>query len=86
MPKQKIILIYIKIALSLFLISALYGWLIRYSSVTKLSFFDYAKFLQAHSHVTFLGWGFMSVTPLFNWLLLSHSKAFNKIYKWIGEV
>ena len=83
MPKQKSISIYIKITLSLFFISAFYGWLIRFNSVTALPFFSYTKFLQAHPHVTFLGWGFMSLTTLFNWIFLPHSTSFSKTYKWL---
>lgn len=81
--KNKNIKLYVKIALTLFFISAFYGWLMRYDTVVNLSFFKYTKVLQAHSHVTFLGWGFMSVTTLFNWLFLPKEQAFNRIYKWL---
>lgn len=83
MIENKTIELYIKLSLGLFLFSAFYGWLIRLNAITNLSFFDYAKFLQAHSHVTFLGWGFMGVTALFNWLFLQKTNGFNATYKWL---
>jgi len=69
---------YIKIALVLFIISALYGWLMRLSAVVNIPDFNYTRFLQSHSHVTFLGWGFIGVTTLFNYLFLNKDKSFNK--------
>jgi hypothetical protein len=71
----------LKIALFLFFISALYGWFMRLSSVYNLPNFDYTRFLQAHSHVTFLGWGFIGVTTLFNYLFLNKQKQFNTKFK-----
>jgi len=72
---------YIKIAVVLFLVSALYGWLMRLSSVVNISDFNYTRFLQSHSHVTFLGWGYIGVTTLFNHLFLNKEKQFNKKFK-----
>ncbi len=51
----------IKIALFFFLVSALYGWSLRLYKVTDFITIDYKSILQAHSHVTFLGWGFLAV-------------------------
>ena len=70
----------------LFFLSALYGLFMRLNAVYTLPFFDYAKFLQAHSHITFLGWGFMSVTALYNWLFLPKYIAFNSFFKWLFGV
>jgi len=72
---------YIKIAVVLFLVSALYGWLMRLSSVVNISHFNYTRFLQSHSHVTFLGWGYIGITTLFNYLFLNKEKQFNKKFK-----
>jgi hypothetical protein len=74
---------YIKIALVLFLISALYGWLMRLSTVVNIPNFNYTLFLQAHSHVTFLGWGFIGTTTLFNYLFIKKDKSINKKFKFI---
>ncbi len=73
----------IKIALLLFFISALYGWFMRMSSVFNIPSFNYTRVLQAHSHVTFLGWGFIGVTTLFNHLFINKQKQFNRKFKFI---
>jgi len=83
MTNQKTANNYIKVALALFFISALYGWLMRLSSIYQIPNFDYTRFLQAHSHVTFLGWGFIGVTTLFNYLFLDNNTAFSVKFKWI---
>ncbi len=49
-----------KFALFLFVLSALYGLLIRWNFVFPISLFDYKNFLQSHSHVAFLGWGYVA--------------------------
>jgi len=77
---------YIKIAVILFLTSALYGWLMRLSVIVNIPDFNYTRFLQSHSHVTFLGWGFIGVTTLFNYLFLNKDKPFNKKFKFIFGV
>jgi len=74
---------YIKIAVVLFLVSALYGWLMRLSSVVNIPDFNYTRFLQSHSHVTFLGWGFIGVTTLLNFLFISKDKQFSEKFKFI---
>ena len=67
------------IALLFFFISALYGWLLRLQKVTPIPDFKYAHFIQAHSHVTFLGWGFLAVMGLVGLLYLPEKTA-NKAY------
>ena len=48
--------------LALFILSALTGLFIRYNFVFPTSFFSYQNFLQSHSHVAFLGWGYITTT------------------------
>lgn len=74
---------YIKLALILFFLSASYGVLMRLSTVVNIPNFNYTRFLQSHSHVTFLGWGFIGVTTLFNFLFLPKEKQFNTLFKTI---
>jgi len=61
---NKKILKQIKTALFFFLVSALYGWSLRLYRVVDFISIDYKSIVQAHSHVTFLGWGFLAVISL----------------------
>lgn len=54
----------INIALLFFVISAVYGLLLRWQFVQPVFKYPYSDVLQAHSHVTFLGWGFLCVITL----------------------
>lgn len=47
-------------SLGLFILSALYGLLIRWNFVFPIQLFTYKNFLQSHSHVAFLGWGYIA--------------------------
>ncbi len=51
-------------SLFLFMMAALYGFLMRWYNAFGLPGFDYFRFLQAHSHVAFLGWGFVAASAL----------------------
>jgi len=62
--KQFYITIYFRIALLFFFVSAVYGWMMRLQHVLTIPKFIYGHFLQAHSHVTFLGWGFIATISL----------------------
>ena len=53
-----------RVAMLFLVVSVSYGWLMRFHRVVNIPKFVYASFLQAHSHVTFLGWGFLGVTSL----------------------
>lgn len=66
-------------ALFFFAISALYGLLLRFYKVHNIHSFHYERFLQAHSHVTFLGWGFISVTSMIIYLFHPNWLAEKKI-------
>ena len=48
------------IPLILFILSALYGLLIRWNFIFPIKSFIYKNFLQSHSHVAFLGWGYIA--------------------------
>lgn len=52
------------IPLVFFVLSAGLGLLMRYSQVYGLAFPGFQNLLQAHSHVTFLGWGFLAILLL----------------------
>ena len=53
----------IKTARIFFIISALYGLLLRLNHLIEIPI-KYKNILQAHSHVTFLGWGFLAVISI----------------------
>ena len=72
---------WITIAFSLLIISAAYGWLIRYNNIYPLDFINYKNFLQSHSHVAFLGWGYLAIINCLNYLFLEEKKRNKKIYK-----
>lgn len=59
--KSKSLHIQIIIPLVFFAIAALYGFLLRLQMVSPIFPANYHNIVQAHSHVTFLGWGFLSV-------------------------
>lgn len=48
------------IAFAFFIISAFIGLLIRYNFVVPSAAITYNNFLQAHSHIAFLGWGYLA--------------------------
>ncbi len=54
----------VSFSLFLFMMAALYGFLMRWYNAFGLPGFDYFRFLQAHSHVAFLGWGFVAASAL----------------------
>ena len=71
------------IPLVFFALSAGLGVLMRYGQVYGLVFPGFQNLLQAHSHVTFLGWGFLSV------LLLIHTYfeiPLDKKYNWLWRI
>lgn len=68
-------------AFALFILSALYGLLMRWNFVFPIKLFIYKNFLQSHSHVAFLGWGYVvTITAIIqNYLtdLQQKSKVYN---------
>lgn len=69
------------LALSLFMLSAIYGLLLRWNFTFPLQFINYKHYLQSHSHVAFLGWGYLATIGV----LLSNFVEVNakqkKVYK-----
>lgn len=69
------------IALALFILSALYGLLIRLNFVTPIDSFVYRNFLQSHSHVAFLGWGYIAVIGAIIHCFVPEKKRNHNTYK-----
>ena len=68
-------------SIALFILSALYGLLIRWNFVFPIESFVYKNFLQSHSHVAFLGWGYMaSIGAIVHCFVPTTTKQ-KKIYK-----
>ena len=61
---KKLLASRIKIARTFFIISAIYGLLLRLYAIVDFIPVAYKNILQAHSHVTFLGWGFLAVISI----------------------
>jgi len=61
---KKLVASRIKIARIFFIISAIYGLILRFYHVSNILPITYKNILQAHSHVTFLGWGFLAVISI----------------------
>jgi len=71
----------IKIALLFFLVTALYGWLLRLYPLVDFIPYPYRDILQAHSHVTFLGWGFLAMLALIRELFALDNKGWERLDK-----
>jgi len=70
-----------KFAFLLFILSALYGLILRWNFTFPLSFVNYQHFLQSHSHVAFLGWGYLAtIGVLLNYFVKATAKQ-KRIYK-----
>jgi len=54
----------IKIARVFFILSAFYGLLLRLHKHVDFFSFNYKNILEGHSHIAFLGWGFLAVISL----------------------
>lgn len=67
-------------AFALFILSALYGLLLRWNFAFPTKFVDYQRFLQSHSHVAFLGWGYLvTIGSILNYFIKPTSKQL-KVY------
>lgn len=64
-----------------FLISALYGLLLRINFFLPFDNIIHTWLAQGHSHVAFLGWGFLATTALMNQLFLNENQQKKKVYK-----
>lgn len=74
----------IKISLFFFLVSAIYGWSLRLYRVVDFIQIDYKNILQAHSHVTFLGWGFLAIISIVGFVYFpkksTHSRYLRSLF------
>jgi hypothetical protein len=69
------------IAFALFILSACFGLLIRWNFVFPINGFVYKNFIQSHSHVAFLGWGYLAIIGAIIINFLSKNQQQHKIYK-----
>lgn len=76
--KSKFIYLY---ALTLFILSALYGLLMRWNFAFPTKFIPYQNLLQSHSHVAFLGWGYLTAIGLIIYYFVSDASKQKKVYK-----
>lgn len=76
--KSKFLYLY---ALTLFILSALYGLLMRWNFAFPTKFIPYQNLLQSHSHVAFLGWGYLSVIGAIIYYFVSDADKHKKVYK-----
>ena len=86
MKDTKLATKFIQFSLTLFLISAVFACCMRLHAVLELPFLNYSRFLQTHSHSAFLGWAYIGVTVLLNFVFLPQDKAFTQKYRFIFSV
>ncbi|WP_456377889.1 hypothetical protein [Lutibacter sp.] len=68
-------------AFALFIVSALYGLLLRWNFTFPLKFINYQHFLQSHSHVAFLGWGYLATVGMLLTNFVEATVKQQKVYK-----
>ena len=68
-------------SLFLFILSAIYGLILRYNFAFPTKIISYKNLLQGHSHVAFLGWGYLAVISLILKLFIPKEKRNSSIYK-----
>jgi len=76
--KSKFLYLY---AFTLFILSALYGLLMRWNFAFPTKFIPYQNLLQSHSHVAFLGWGYISVIGAIMYYFVSDVKKESSVDK-----
>ncbi len=76
--KSKFLYLY---ALTLFILSALYGLLMRWNFAFPTKFIPYQNLLQSHSHVAFLGWGYLTAIGAIIYCFVSEENKQKKVYK-----
>jgi hypothetical protein len=77
--RNKLLILY---SLFLFAISAIYGLLLRWNFAFPTKIISYKNLLQGHSHVAFLGWGYLASIGILLNLFITKDKKKNKTYKW----
>lgn len=68
-------------AFTLFILSALYGLLMRWNFAFPTKFIPYQNLLQSHSHVAFLGWGHLTAIGAIIYYFVSDADKQKKAYK-----
>jgi len=68
-------------AFFLFILSAFYGLLLRWNFTFPSNSINYTNILQSHSHVTFLGWGYIASIAVIFKLFIGKTKLKHKTYK-----
>lgn len=76
--KSKFLYLY---AFTLFILSALYGLLMRWNFAFPTKFIPYQNLLQSHSHVAFLGWGYLSLIGAIIYYFVLDDHKQTKVYK-----
>ena len=76
--KSKFLYLY---AFTLFILSAFYGLLMRWNFAFPTKFIPYQNLLQSHSHVAFLGWGYLIVIGAILFYFVSDAAKQHKVYK-----
>ncbi|MDO9554463.1 c-type cytochrome [Rhodonellum sp.] len=66
-------------AVLFFLVSAVFGLMMRYFFIGEIPYFQFKNLLHAHSHVALLGWGFLLVAGLLVFFFVKDQKRI-KIY------
>lgn len=68
-------------AFTLFILSALYGLLLRWNFAFPTKYIPYQNLLQSHSHVAFLGWGYLTTIGAIMYFFVSDADKQKKAYK-----
>lgn len=76
--KSKFLYLY---AFTLFILSALYGLIMRWNFAFPTKFIPYQNLLQSHSHVAFLGWGYLAAIGAIMYYFVSDADKQRKAYK-----
>jgi len=76
--KSKFLYLY---AFTLFILSALYGLIMRWNFAFPTKFIPYQNLLQSHSHVAFLGWGYLTAIGAIMHFFVSDANKQKKVYK-----
>lgn len=82
---KKLVASRIKIARTFFILSAIYGLILRWYHISSFPI-AYKNILQAHSHVTFLGWGFLAVISIIGLVFYPKILLKSTYLKWLFSI
>lgn len=71
----------LKLCLTLFAFSAVYGLLMRLQVIQPIFDQEYINVLQSHSHVAFLGWGFLTTLIALQYVFLTDAQRKKRVYQ-----